>query len=122
MLFIETTGFIDVDNYRQHYFLVFEKYNKDRAMLFVTEGYMIVSNYYVYPDKTQPHVSQILILTRFQGQANSAPLLKRVYRYSIASPSVLGITVEDPSKSYLKLRDFVTCSFVKICLICPGKN
>ncbi|KAL0626194.1 Histone acetyltransferase type B catalytic subunit [Plecturocebus cupreus] len=54
MWFIETASFIDVDDERWHYFLVFEKYNKDGATLFATVGYMTVYNYYVYPDKTRP--------------------------------------------------------------------
>ena len=55
MWFIETASFIDVDDERWHYFLVFEKY-KDGATLFATVGYMTVYNYYVYPDKTRPRV------------------------------------------------------------------
>ncbi|NXR85889.1 HAT1 acetyltransferase, partial [Hypocryptadius cinnamomeus] len=56
MWFIETASFIDVDDERWNYFLVFEKYNKDGATLFATVGYMTVYNYYVYPDKTRPRV------------------------------------------------------------------
>ncbi|NIG59788.1 histone acetyltransferase type B catalytic subunit [Pontoporia blainvillei] len=92
MWFIETASFIDVDDERWHYFLVFEKYNKDGATLFATVGYMTVYNYYVYPDKTRPRVSQMLILTPFQGQGHGAQLLETVHRYYIASPSVLDIT------------------------------
>uniref|UniRef100_A0A8C0WLP4 Histone acetyltransferase type B catalytic subunit n=1 Tax=Castor canadensis TaxID=51338 RepID=A0A8C0WLP4_CASCN len=116
MWFIETASFIDVDDERWHYFLVFEKYNKDGATLFATVGYMTVYNYYVYPDKTRPRVSQMLILTPFQGQGHGAQLLETVHRYYIASPSVLDITAEDPSKSYVKLRDFV---LVKLCQDLP---
>ncbi|XP_060033699.1 histone acetyltransferase type B catalytic subunit isoform X2 [Erinaceus europaeus] len=111
MWFIETASFIDVDDERWHYFLVFEKYNKDGATLFATVGYMTVYNYYVYPDKTRPRVSQMLILTPFQGQGHGAQLLETVHRYYITSPSVLDITAEDPSKSYVKLRDFVLVKF-----------
>lgn len=116
MWFIETASFIDVDDERWHYFLVFEKYNKDGATLFATVGYMTVYNYYVYPDKTRPRVSQMLILTPFQGQGHGAQLLETVHRYYIASSSVLDITAEDPSKSYVKLRDFV---LVKLCQDLP---
>ncbi|KAG9477318.1 hypothetical protein GDO78_002619 [Eleutherodactylus coqui] len=54
MWFIETASYIDVDDERWDYFLVFEKYNKDGTTLFATVGYMTVYNYYVYPDKTRP--------------------------------------------------------------------
>ena len=83
---------------------------------------MTVYNYYVYPDKTRPRVSQMLILTPFQGQGHGAQLLETVHRYYIASPSVLDITAEDPSKSYVKLRDLVLVKFVKICPVFPGKS
>lgn len=117
MWFIETASFIDVDDERWHYFLVFEKYNKDGATLFATVGYMTVYNYYVYPDKTRPRVSQMLILTPFQGQGHGAQLLETVHRYYISFPTVLDITAEDPSRSYLKLRDFV---LVKFCQFLPS--
>uniref|UniRef100_A0A2K5PBW6 Histone acetyltransferase type B catalytic subunit n=1 Tax=Cebus imitator TaxID=2715852 RepID=A0A2K5PBW6_CEBIM len=116
MWFIETASFIDVDDERWHYFLVFEKYNKDGATLFATVGYMTVYNYYVYPDKTRPRVSQMLILTPFQGQGHGAQLLETVHRYYTEFPTVLDITAEDPSKSYVKLRDFV---LVKLCQDLP---
>ncbi|XP_020846623.1 histone acetyltransferase type B catalytic subunit [Phascolarctos cinereus] len=112
MWFIETASFIDVDDERWNYFLVFEKYNKDGATLFATVGYMTVYNYYVYPDKTRPRVSQMLILPPFQGEGHGAQLFETVHRYYISSPIVLDITAEDPSESYVKLRDFV---LVKLC-------
>uniref|UniRef100_A0A8C0VTK5 Histone acetyltransferase type B catalytic subunit n=1 Tax=Cyanistes caeruleus TaxID=156563 RepID=A0A8C0VTK5_CYACU len=117
MWFIETASFIDVDDERWNYFLVFEKYNKDGATLFATVGYMTVYNYYVYPDKTRPRVSQMLILPPFQGEGHGAQLLETVHRYYMSSPTVLDITAEDPSENYVKLRDFV---LVKLCqdLLC----
>ncbi|NWW37829.1 HAT1 acetyltransferase, partial [Panurus biarmicus] len=92
MWFIETASFIDVDDERWNYFLVFEKYNKDGATLFATVGYMTVYNYYVYPDKTRPRVSQMLILPPFQGEGHGAQLLETVHRYYMSSPTVLDIT------------------------------
>uniref|UniRef100_A0A1W7RGU1 Histone acetyltransferase type B catalytic subunit n=1 Tax=Agkistrodon contortrix contortrix TaxID=8713 RepID=A0A1W7RGU1_AGKCO len=116
MWFIETASFIDVDDERWNYFLVFEKYNKDGATLSATVGYMTVYNYYVYPDKTRPRVSQMLILPPFQGEGHGARLLETVHRYYMSSPTVLDITAEDPSESYVKLRDFV---LVKLCQDLP---
>lgn len=105
--FIETASFIDVDDERWDYFLVFEKYNKDGATLFATVGYMTVYNYYVYLDKTRPRVSQMLVLPPFQGEGHGTQLLEAVYRYYMSLPSVLDVTAEDPSDNYIKLRDFV---------------
>ncbi|MEE6489613.1 hypothetical protein FKM82_015627 [Ascaphus truei] len=116
MWLIETASFIDVDDDRWDYFLVFEKYNKDGATLFATVGYMTVYNYYVYPDKTRPRVSQMLILPPFQGEGHGAQLLETVHRYYISSSNVLDITAEDPSENYVRLRDFV---LVKLCQSLP---
>ncbi|TRY90450.1 hypothetical protein DNTS_011812 [Danionella cerebrum] len=91
----------------------FEKYNKDGETLYATVGYMTVYNYYVYPDKTRPRVSQMLILPPFQGEGHGAQLLETVHRYYCTSPKVQDITAEDPSENYVKLRDFV---LVKLCL------
>ncbi|XP_045223197.1 histone acetyltransferase type B catalytic subunit isoform X2 [Macaca fascicularis] len=59
---------------------------------------------------------QMLILTPFQGQGHGAQLLETVHRYYTEFPTVLDITAEDPSKSYVKLRDFV---LVKLCQDLP---
>ncbi|XP_056611285.1 histone acetyltransferase type B catalytic subunit [Triplophysa dalaica] len=113
MWFIETASYIEVDDDRWDFFLLFEKYNKDGETLYATVGYMTVYNYYVYPDKTRPRVSQMLILPPFQGEGHGAQLLETVHKYYCSSPKVQDITAEDPSENYVKLRDFV---LVKLCL------
>ncbi|XP_062313821.1 histone acetyltransferase type B catalytic subunit [Osmerus eperlanus] len=117
MWFIETASFIDADDDRWDFFLVFEKYNKDGETLFATVGYMTVYNYYVYPDKTRPRVSQMLILPPFQGEGHGAQLLEAVHRFYCTLPKVQDITAEDPSESYVTLRDFV---LVKLCHALPS--
>lgn len=107
MWFIEMASFIDTDDDRWDFFLVFEKYNKDGETLYASVGYMTVYNYYVYPDKTRPRVSQMLILPPFQGEGHGAQLLEAVHRFYCGLPKVQDITAEDPSESYVKLRDFV---------------
>ncbi|KAK3543746.1 hypothetical protein QTP70_027158 [Hemibagrus guttatus] len=117
MWFIETASFIDVDDDHWDFFLVFEKYNKDGETLYATVGYMTVYNYYVYPDKTRPRVSQMLILPQFQGEGHGAQLLETVHRFYCNLPKVQDITAEDPSDNYVKLRDFV---LVKLCKDLPS--
>ncbi|TNN24738.1 Histone acetyltransferase type B catalytic subunit [Liparis tanakae] len=90
---------------------LFEKYNKDGETLYATVGYMTVYNYYVYPDKTRPRVSQMLILPPFQGEGHGAQLLEAVHRFYCSLPKVQDITAEDPSESYVKLRDYVLVKF-----------
>ncbi|KAE8580936.1 hypothetical protein XENTR_v10024599 [Xenopus tropicalis] len=116
MWFIETASYIDVDDEKWDYFLVFEKYNKDGATLYATVGYMTVYNYYVYPDKTRPRVSQMLVLPPFQGEGHGAQLLETVHRYYVSASNILDITAEDPSENFVRLRDFV---LVKLCQNLP---
>uniref|UniRef100_A0A672JK77 Histone acetyltransferase type B catalytic subunit n=1 Tax=Salarias fasciatus TaxID=181472 RepID=A0A672JK77_SALFA len=117
MWFIETASFIDTDDDRWDFFLVFEKYNKDGETLYATVGYMTVYNYYVYPDKTRPRVSQMLILPPFQGEGHGAQLLEAVHRFYCGLPKVQDITAEDPSDNYVNLRDYV---LVKLCQGLPS--
>uniref|UniRef100_A0A671QHC1 Histone acetyltransferase type B catalytic subunit n=2 Tax=Sinocyclocheilus anshuiensis TaxID=1608454 RepID=A0A671QHC1_9TELE len=102
MWFIETASFIDVDDDRWDFFLVFEKYNKDGETLYATVGYMTVYNYYVYPDKTRPRVSAFI----YSGES------ARAHGCQLTITST-----EDPSENYVKLRDFV---LVKLCLTLPS--
>uniref|UniRef100_A0A673FPB1 Histone acetyltransferase type B catalytic subunit n=1 Tax=Sinocyclocheilus rhinocerous TaxID=307959 RepID=A0A673FPB1_9TELE len=116
MWFIETASFIDVDDDHWDFFLVFEKYNKDGETLYATVGYMTVYNYYVYPDKTRPRVSQMLILPPFQGEGHGAQLLETVHRYyslTVLLFRFISLSLSDPTENYVKLRDFV---LVKLCL------
>uniref|UniRef100_A0A3B3XYT9 Histone acetyltransferase type B catalytic subunit n=1 Tax=Poecilia mexicana TaxID=48701 RepID=A0A3B3XYT9_9TELE len=118
MWFIETASFLDIDDDRWDFFLVFEKYNKDGETLYATVGYMTVYNYYVYPDKTRPRVSsQMLILPPFQGEGHGAQLLEAVHRFYCSLPKVQDITAEDPSENYVKLRDYV---LTKLCQNLPS--
>ncbi|XP_047227579.1 histone acetyltransferase type B catalytic subunit [Girardinichthys multiradiatus] len=117
MWFIETASFLDVDDDRWDFFLVFEKYNKDGETLYAAVGYMTVYNYYVYPDKTRPRVSQMLILPPFQGEGHGAQLLEAVHRFYCGLPKVQDITAEDPSENYVKLRDYV---LTKLCQNLPS--
>ncbi|KAM9343975.1 histone acetyltransferase type B catalytic subunit isoform 2-T2 [Pholidichthys leucotaenia] len=117
MWYIETASFIDTDDDRWDFFLLFEKYNKDGETLYATVGYMTVYNYYVYPDKTRPRVSQMLIMPPFQGEGHGAQLLETVHRFYCSLPKVQDITAEDPSENYVKLRDYV---LAKLCQGLPS--
>uniref|UniRef100_A0A8C7LD44 Histone acetyltransferase type B catalytic subunit n=1 Tax=Oncorhynchus kisutch TaxID=8019 RepID=A0A8C7LD44_ONCKI len=111
----ERASFIDVDDDRWDFFLV--RCTDRDGLSFATVGYMTVYNYYVYPDKTRPRVSQMLILLPFQGEGHGAQLLEAVHRFYCNLPKVQDITAEDPSENYLKLRDYV---LVKLCQTLPS--
>ncbi|XP_032821290.2 histone acetyltransferase type B catalytic subunit isoform X2 [Petromyzon marinus] len=115
--FIETASFIDVDDERWNYFLLYEKYMQDGSPRYAVAGYMTVYSYYAYPDKTRPRISQMLVLPPYQGESHGARLLEAVHRFYIAEPNVLDITAEDPSENFSRLRDFVD---TKLCMALPA--
>ncbi|XP_048379257.1 histone acetyltransferase type B catalytic subunit isoform X2 [Stegostoma tigrinum] len=110
--FIETASFIDVDDDKWQFFLVFEKYLEDGLPRFATVGYMTVYNFYAYPDKMRPRIGQMLVLPPFQGEGHGAQLLETVQKFYTRDPAVLDITAEEPSEDFVKLRDFV---LAKLC-------
>uniref|UniRef100_A0A8C4ZVX1 Histone acetyltransferase type B catalytic subunit n=1 Tax=Gadus morhua TaxID=8049 RepID=A0A8C4ZVX1_GADMO len=60
---------------------------------------------------------QMLVLPPFQGEGHGAQLLEAVHRFYCTLPKVQDITAEDPSESYVKLRDFV---LAKLCRALPS--
>ncbi|XP_077993239.1 histone acetyltransferase type B catalytic subunit-like [Glandiceps talaboti] len=111
--FIDAVSYIDVDDDRWQFYLLFEKYIVDGTSQYSIAGYCTVYKYYAYPNKTRPRVSQMLILPPYQRQGLGAQLLETIYIDYRQDLEVLDITVEDPSDDFIRLRDFVDC---KACL------
>ncbi|XP_041372189.1 histone acetyltransferase type B catalytic subunit-like isoform X2 [Gigantopelta aegis] len=107
LFYIDAASFIDVDDDRWHYYLLFEKYKSNGNPMYAIVGYMTVYNYYAYPEKIRPRISQVLILPPFQKQGHGAQLLQTFYNDCYTRSEVLDITVEDPSENFQRLRDFV---------------
>lgn len=105
--FIDASSYIDPDDERWRYFLVFEKRKEAGDTHYSIVGYMTVYQYYAYPDKIRPRISQMLILPPFQKQGHGAQLLLTVDKFYVQDPQVLDITVEDPSYDFMRLRDYV---------------
>ncbi|CAE1300785.1 HAT1 [Acanthosepion pharaonis] len=107
LFFIDAASYIDVDDDRWTFYLLFEKYRINGGFRYAAVGYMTVYNYYAYPEKIRPRISQVLILPPFQKQGHGAQLLQTFYNETYTRPEVLDITVEDPSENFQRLRDFV---------------
>ncbi|XP_076164935.1 histone acetyltransferase 1 [Ptiloglossa arizonensis] len=106
--YIDAANFIDVDDDRWHYFNMFEKYHAaDGSVHYGTIGYATVYQYYAYPHHTRPRIAQVLILPPFQNMGLGAHLLHAIYREYIGRNQVKDITVEDPSVTFQRLRDYV---------------
>ncbi|KAH3703489.1 histone acetyltransferase type B catalytic subunit-like [Dreissena polymorpha] len=107
LFFIDAASYIDVDDDRWSFYLVFEKYKHDGSVMYATVGYMTVYSYYAYPSRVRPRISQVLILPPFQKQGHGAHLLQTFYNRCYGDSEILDITVEDPSEDFQRLRDFV---------------
>lgn len=105
--FIDGSSYIDSDDERWRYFLLFEKRKEAGETYYSVAGYVTVYQYYAYPDKIRPRISQMLILPPFQRQGHGVEMLQTVDRFYIKDPQVLDITVEEPSYDFIRLRDYV---------------
>ncbi|CAK9809279.1 Histone acetyltransferase type B catalytic subunit [Anthophora plagiata] len=123
--YIDAANFIDIDDDRWHYFNVFEKYQTtDGTIRYATTGFATVYQYYAYPHHTRPRIAQVLILPPFQNIGLGTHLLHAIYREYIGRNQVKDITVEDPSVTFQRLRDYVDAmncntlpSFSRECLL-----
>nr|CAG4651841.1 EOG090X06NC [Triops cancriformis] len=111
--YVDAASFIDVDDDKWTFFLLFEKYTVDGENRYAISGYGTVYRYYAYPNRIRPRISQFLILPPFQRIGLGVELLEAIYRHFQSDPKVLDIAVEDPSEQFVRLRDFVDC---KACL------
>lgn len=123
--YIDAANFIDVDDDRWHYFNVFEKYHLAHGTVrYATTGFATVYQYYAYPHHTRPRIAQVLILPPFQNMGLGTHLLHAIYREYVGRKQVKDITVEDPSVTFQRLRDYmdaINCStlpsFTRECLL-----
>lgn len=117
LFFVDAASYIDVDDDRWDYYLLFEKYQEDSHTMYAFAGYMTVYNYYAYPEKIRPRISQALVLPPFQRQGHGATLIQTFYNGCYHRHDILDITVEDPSENFQRVRDFVDC---KNCMRLPS--
>lgn len=111
--YVDAASFIDVDDDRWRFYLLFEKYPCEGSFRYAICGYATIYLYFAYPNKTRPRISQFLVLPPFQRMGLGAELLNVVYRSFLQDSNILDITVEDPSEEFVRLRDFVD---VKNCM------
>ncbi|XP_045454646.1 histone acetyltransferase type B catalytic subunit [Melitaea cinxia] len=105
--YIDAASFIDTDDDQWTFFLVFEKYNTSEGRRYATAGYSTVYRYYAYPQNKRPRIAQVLTLPPFRRMGICAHMLKAIYSHFIARPEVIDMTVEDPSKDFQRVRDYV---------------
>ncbi|NP_001171746.1 histone acetyltransferase type B catalytic subunit [Saccoglossus kowalevskii] len=111
--FIDAVSYINIDDDRWIFYVVYERSVINGKPQHSVVGYCTVYKYYAYPTKIRPRISQMLILPPYQRQGHGAQLLEAIYIDHRQNPTVLDITVEDPSEEFICLRDYVDC---KVCM------
>ncbi|XP_053681272.1 histone acetyltransferase type B catalytic subunit [Anopheles nili] len=100
------------------FFTIYERYGTDNNNGSITEntsqpryatvGYVSVYQYYSYPNKIRPRVSQILILPPFQKLGIATRLIKHTtYEYFRKKDNVTDITFEEPIEAIQHIRSLI---------------
>uniref|UniRef100_A0A1B6GEC1 Histone acetyltransferase type B catalytic subunit n=1 Tax=Cuerna arida TaxID=1464854 RepID=A0A1B6GEC1_9HEMI len=111
LFYIDAASYIDVDDSKWQFFVLYEKYKSPTGVeCHAVAGYCTVYEYYAYPDRTRPRVSQMLVLPPFQRRGLGVHLLCSVYQHYRGVNAVTDITVEDPNEEFQHLRDYVDAS------------
>lgn len=112
--YIDAASFIDSDDERWNFFLLFEKRKNSMAGFeYRICGYSTVYHYYAYPANMRPRISQMIVLPPYQKNGHGAEMLQNIYSFYEKNTDVIDITVEDPSEDFVRLRDFVDCQRCK---------
>ncbi|XP_059476458.1 histone acetyltransferase type B catalytic subunit isoform X2 [Neocloeon triangulifer] len=109
MWYIEAASFVDLEDTKWNFFLLFEKYKHDGKPRFAFAGFVSTYEFYCYPDNIRPRVSQMLILPPFQKAGLGVELLTTTFNFYRGKPEVTDVSVESPSPEFQRLRDFVDC-------------
>ena len=107
--FIDGASYIDCEDDRWNYFVIYEKVKVNSNHLYYFVGYSTVYCYYAYPANLRPRISQVLVLPPYQKKNIGYHLLQTINNYYISNPKVTDITVEDPSDHFSQLRNYVDC-------------
>jgi len=106
--YIDSSNFIDFDDAKWKIFIVYELYkNENGIVCYAPVGYATIYEYFAYPDKIRPRISQMLILPPFQRKGLCAKLLNSIYKHYSTNSNVIDITVESPNDEFQLVRDFV---------------
>lgn len=115
--FVDAASYIDTADRQWTFLVAYEKYTSANGRIqYATVGYSTVYKYYAYPQNIRPRISQMLILPPFQGFGIGARLIETIYNKFKGDPSVVDITVEDPSDDFRRVRNYVDA---KLCLNLP---
>jgi len=107
--YIDAASFIEVDDEKWNFYMLFEKKKTTMGFQHNFVGYMTVYHYYAYPNQFRPRISQMLILPPFQRHGHGVRLIETVNKQYQGNNDAIDITVEDPSDEFIRCRDYIDC-------------
>ncbi|KAJ2724829.1 histone acetyltransferase 1 [Coemansia sp. Benny D115] len=105
LLYIEGAQYIDAHDPRWRLFTVFEKLELPGGTSYQLVGFCTLYEFFAWPDRKRPRISQFLVLPPFQARGHGSELYAHIYRRTCASPECRELTVEDPSEAFDDMRD-----------------
>lgn len=106
LLYIEAGSYINEDDDAWQFFVLYEKrkrQNGTKTYHFI--GYSSVYKFYCFPEKHRLRLSQFVIVPPYQHQGHGSELYKTIYNYTLLTPLISELTVEDPAEAFEDLRD-----------------
>ncbi|KAG0412205.1 hypothetical protein HPB47_010659 [Ixodes persulcatus] len=122
--FIDAASYIDSDDEKWEYFVLHEKKLVNGKVCYPFAGYATIYRYYAYPSNIRPRIRWCT--HRVVHNYRLSPLFHALRNKNIptllccTTPFKMArilLTVEDPSSTFIRLRDFVDC---KNCLTLPS--
>ncbi|KZS98869.1 histone acetyltransferase type B [Sistotremastrum niveocremeum HHB9708] len=110
LLYIEGGSYIQEDEDRWEFVVLYEKKKTQREDGQTLESYHFVGYSSLYPfwfyeDKTRLRLSQFVVLPPYQKQGHGSALYNAIYANIVSRETVAELTVEDPSEAFEDLRD-----------------
>ncbi|KAJ2900709.1 histone acetyltransferase 1 [Coemansia aciculifera] len=105
LFYIEGAQFIDDSDDRWRVFTVFERLVIGGVTSFTLVGFCTMYQFYNWPDRRRPRISQFLVLPPFQGQGHGSELYRHIYQTVLRTLEYADLTVEDPSEAFDDMRD-----------------
>ncbi|KAJ2887314.1 histone acetyltransferase 1 [Coemansia aciculifera] len=105
LFYIEGAQFIDDSDDRWRVFTVFERLVIGGMASYTLVGFCTMYQFFSWPDRKRPRISQFLVLPPFQGQGHGSELYRYIYQAVLHNAEYADLTVEDPSEAFDDMRD-----------------
>lgn len=90
--YIDAANYIDIDDEKWRFFVLYEKISHDSSTVYYPVGYSTVYEYYCYPASRRYRISQFIVFSPYQNMGLGSELLKTLYSYLDTIENIHDIT------------------------------